>query len=103
MTVNKLERAYITSDCHKIFDQIEMGGPDCKIFLDAINMQYEEAGDGCKLLILFGCELISELKALVAQVILNSLFFSQSDKSVRRPGSKNFYCGKILYINYTGR
>jgi len=69
MTVNKLERAYITSDCHKIFDQIEMGGPDCKIFLDAINMQYEEAGDGCKLLILFGCELISELKALVAQGI----------------------------------
>ena len=78
MTVNKLERAYITSDCHKIFDQIEMGGPDSKIFLDAINMQYEEAGDGCKLLILFGCELISELKALVAQVILNLFsFFSR--------------------------
>jgi len=67
LTVNKFDRIHITSDCHRIFSEVEISGPDSTIFVDAINSQYEEAGDGAKLLVLLATELIAQLNALIAQ------------------------------------
>ncbi|MES1902110.1 MAG: T-complex protein 1 subunit theta [Paramarteilia canceri] len=76
MTINKLERISVTGDCYKVFDQIEMSGPDTKIIVDALKMLFEEAGDASKFLLLLSAELIQSMNDLIRQGITKNEILS---------------------------
>jgi len=69
MLINRLGRIHVTGDSQQFFDQIEINGPDSKLVIDALKMQYEECGDGCKLFLLFTSALVREVDNLLREGI----------------------------------